>query len=227
MHKLKLFITAIFCIALIASCSKGKEETAKTETKEAVPYTSMDQVPEGHPAMPGQTDDSNKGLPAGHPPMGKEDKPKAMTESDVQSAHSGIKAETVEAGMHGKVRKDKPIITSAEIVDKWKEVKILVKDKKSGKEEELTIKTGFSAEFKGSGYTVKVNTFLPHYAMSEEKYHSLSNEPNNPAAYIELIKEDKTVTHGWIFKNFPDFDSFTNDDISLTLLTPKDQPVKK
>ncbi|MGQ9578860.1 MAG: cytochrome c biogenesis protein ResB [Candidatus Aminicenantales bacterium] len=51
-----------------------------------------------------------------------------------------------------------------------------------------------------------VRHFLPDFVLDENRQpFSRSNEPNNPAALVEIIRNGEKVYSGWLFARFPDF----------------------
>ncbi len=53
---------------------------------------------------------------------------------------------------------------------------------------------------------IHVHRFLPDFVLDENKRpFSRSNEPNNPAAFVEVTREGERIFSGWLFARFPDF----------------------
>lgn len=54
--------------------------------------------------------------------------------------------------------------------------------------------------------TIHVLRFLPDFVLDENKRpFSRSNEPNNPAAFVEVARKGEKTFSGWLFARFPDF----------------------
>lgn len=161
------------------------------------------------PATPGAPGQEGQGkLPEGHPPVDK------TTEDITKVAHTNIKTQ-------------KEIKISDDVKAKWKEVKIEVTDS-SQKKELLTLKVGNVVPLKKEPFKLKVEVFVPDYAISDNKILSRSNEPKNPAVLIDLMDGDKTVARGWIFKEFPEFNSYNDDRFQIALIAPaSEKPLVK
>ncbi|HYA48667.1 MAG TPA: cytochrome c biogenesis protein ResB, partial [Burkholderiales bacterium] len=57
------------------------------------------------------------------------------------------------------------------------------------------------------GSRVSVRRFVPDFVMGEgNEVRSRSDEPNNPAALVEVRKGDEQVLARWVFARFPEFD---------------------
>jgi cytochrome c biogenesis protein len=54
--------------------------------------------------------------------------------------------------------------------------------------------------------TVAVSRFLPDFVLGEANEPvNRSNQPNNPAAFVEGYRGEAKIFSGWIFANYPDF----------------------
>jgi hypothetical protein len=69
----------------------------------------------------------------------------------------------------------------------------------------------------GSGLRLKVESFLPDFKMTPGGITSLSNEPNNPAARVEVVEDGKTVFKGWLFKLYPEAHPFQHPKYRVVL----------
>ncbi len=55
--------------------------------------------------------------------------------------------------------------------------------------------------------------FVPDFFIDENRVvRNRSLEPNNPAAAIEVYKDEKKISEGWIFAKFPDFSQMHSDE---------------
>lgn len=140
-------------------------------------------------------------LPEGHPAVG------APAGDMAKVAHSNIKSQ-------------KGVVLSEDVKAKWKEVKMEITDTSTKATEVLTLKVGETVPLKKDGFKLKVEAFVPDYAIVEDHIESRSNEPKNPAVLVELMEGDKTTARGWVFKDFPEFNSYNNERIHLTLVSP-------
>jgi len=155
------------------------------------------------PAVAGQAGQAGQGqLPEGHPSVGG-----APAGDMAKVEHSGIKSQ-------------KGVVLSEDVKAKWKEVKMEITDTATKSTEVLNLKVGETVPLKKNGFKLKVEAFVPDYAIVEDHIESRSNEPKNPAVLVELIEGDKTTARGWVFKDFPEFNSYNSDRIHLTLVSP-------
>lgn len=144
-------------------------------------------------------------VPEGHPPA---DHP-AMdkTAEDIQKlAHSSIKTQ-------------KEVFLTDEVKAKWKEVTLELTEGASKTSQAVKVKVGESVKL-NERFRLKVDAFVPDYAIAENRIESRSNEPRNPAVLLELLEGDKAVAKGWVFKDFPEFNSYTDDRFPVKLLGP-------
>lgn len=59
---------------------------------------------------------------------------------------------------------------------------------------------------KNTNYKIKVLYFIPDFALDEKmQIFSKSEEPNNPAIFVQLIEPNGKIREFWIFQKFPDF----------------------
>lgn len=100
----------------------------------------------------------------------------------------------------------------------WKAVKIevLYKEKKSKKQ--FTVPLGSEFKIPDSDLVVKIGEFLPHFTMTADSITSSSNNPENPAAQIEVLLGGKSLFHGWLFSKFPDVHPFQHDQYGITMI---------
>ncbi|MBI5345227.1 MAG: hypothetical protein HZB83_07850 [Deltaproteobacteria bacterium] len=122
--------------------------------------------------------------PAGHPAVDK------TAEDITKAAHGGIKTQ-------------KEVRLSEEVRARWKEVKLQITDASSRATGTVTIKVGGDVKLTNDGYRLRVETFVPDYAIADKHIESRSSEPKNPAVLVNLLEGDKSVARGWIFKDFP------------------------
>ncbi len=140
-------------------------------------------------------------LPQGHPAVGQSTGDMAM------AAHANVKTQ-------------KEVVLSDDVKAKWNEVKMEITDTSSKAAEMLTAKVGATVPLKKDGFKLKVEAFVPDYAIVEDHIESRSNEPKNPAVLVDLMDGDKTVARGWVFREFPEFNSYNNDAIHIALVSP-------
>lgn len=120
---------------------------------------------------------------------------------------------------HANIKTQKEVILKDEVRAKWKEVKLEITETASKSKETVAVKVGGDIQLK-AGMRLKVDAFVPDYAISDNRIESRSNEPNNPAVLIELVDGGKSVSKGWVFKEFPEFNSYTDDRFPVKLVGP-------
>ncbi|MBI5410188.1 MAG: hypothetical protein HZA14_12575 [Nitrospirae bacterium] len=129
-------------------------------------------------------------------------------------------AQDINKAAHANIKTQKEVKLSEEVKAKWKEVKMELTDPATKSAEVLTLKVGNAVALKRPGFKLKVEAFVPDYAISDNHIESRSNEPKNPAVLVELMDGDKSVAKGWVFKDFPEFNSYTDDRFPLKLVAP-------
>ena len=145
-------------------------------------------------------------LPEGHPVVNKSDGA-ASGAMDAMVKHRGMKSQ-------------RQVVVSDEIKAKWKSVELEVVDRKFNRKEVVKVDIGKERELGKTGYYIKVEAFLPDYAVFSDRIGSRSEELNNPAVLVELTKDDTTIAKGWVFKNFPAFNSYQHERFALSLVAP-------
>jgi len=139
-------------------------------------------------------------LPEGHQPVDK------MQEDISKVQHANIKTQ-------------KTVSLSDEVKAKWKEVRLELTDNASGAKETVTIKVGGDVKLK-EGVRLKVDAIVPDYAIAENTIESRSNEARNPAVLLELEEDGKATARGWVFRDFPEFNSYNDGKFTVKLLIP-------
>lgn len=150
--------------------------------------------------------EQQQALPEGHQPVDK------MQEDISKVQHANIKTQ-------------KTVSLSNEVKAKWKEVRLELVDNASGAKETVTIKVGGDVKLK-EGVKLRVDALVPDYAIAENTIESRSNEANNPAVLLELVEGDKTVARGWVFRDYPEFNSYNDGKFTVKLLVPTPGPGK-
>lgn len=143
---------------------------------------------------------AEQAAPAGHPPVEQAAPQQPATD------HSAIKSQ-------------KEVKLSKEVLAKWKEAKIEIADSTTGSKNTLTLKVGSTTDLKG-GHKLKLEAFVPDYAIADNHIESRSNEANNPAVLVTVLDGGNTIARGWVFLSFPEFNSFKSDRYSVALLGP-------
>jgi cytochrome c biogenesis protein len=98
-------------------------------------------------------------------------------------------------------------------------IQIGVTQKETGKRQDLTMEVGGSAAIAGTGYTVRADEFLADFSMDNNgKPLSKSQEFNNPAVHVTILKDGKEAYNKWIFAKFPDFHGKGDQPLELQLV---------
>lgn len=196
MNKKALFLIVISTLFIVTACGDKEEAATGDGTDTAGGDYST-------PAAGGAGDGG--ALPEGHPVM--------------PPSGGGVGGFVSATGpsSHPTSATHKGVKVSDEVAAAWKGVKLGVKDGTAAAET-LSIAVGKSVKLGESGFTLKVEAFLPDYAMYDDHIGSRSKDLNNPAVLVELFDGDKSVAKGWIFKSLPQFNSYKNERFSLELV---------
>jgi len=103
------------------------------------------------------------------------------------------------------------------------EVEIMVRlGGEPGLEKSARIKIGEKVSLSDS-LDIYVHRFLPDFVLDENRRpFSRSNEPNNPAALVEVSRKGEKIFSGWLFARFPDFGQVHPDKSAPLSLQLKD-----
>jgi len=121
-------------------------------------------------------------------------------------------------GAPGAAPVEKTIVVPDAVKGAWKAVKIEVEYKEKKSKKAFTIPLNSEFKVPDSDLTLKVGGFLPHFTMAADQITSSSNNPENPAAQLEVFQGGNEVFHGWLFALHPTVHPFTNDKYGVTLL---------
>jgi Uncharacterized protein conserved in bacteria (DUF2155) len=113
---------------------------------------------------------------------------------------------------------EKTIIVPDAVKGAWKAVKIEVEYKEKKSKKAFTVPLNSEFKVPDTDLTLKVGGFLPHFTMAADQITSNSNNPENPAAQLEVFQGGNEVFHGWLFALHPTVHPFTNDKYGVTLL---------
>ncbi len=113
---------------------------------------------------------------------------------------------------------EKKIIVPDAVKGAWKAVKIEVEYKEKKSKKAFTVPLNSEFKVPDTDLTLKVGGFLPHFTMAADQITSSSNNPENPAAQLEVFQGGNEVFHGWLFALHPTVHPFTNDKYGVTLL---------
>lgn len=139
-------------------------------------------------------------MPEGHPSVGDQ----SMTEA-AQVSHANIKTQ-------------KEVSISDEVKKKWTMAKVDITDASTKQTMTVTLTVGKAVKLNDAGLKIKLEVIVPDYAIAESKIETRSNEAKNPAALIEIIEGDKVTSRGWVFRDFPEFNSYTDTRFPVVLV---------
>jgi hypothetical protein len=113
---------------------------------------------------------------------------------------------------------EKKIVVPDSVKGAWKAVKVEVEFKEKKNKKTFTIPVNSEFKVPDTDLTFKVGNFLPHFTMAADQITSGSNNPENPAAQLEVFQGGKEIFHGWLFSKFPAVHPFTHDKYGVALL---------
>lgn len=128
-------------------------------------------------------------------------------------------AEDIQKLAHSTIKTQKEVFLKDEVKARWKEVTLELTEGATKASQAVKAKVGGSVKL-DERFKLRVEAFVPDYAIAENRIESRSNEPKNPAVLLELLDGDKVVAKGWVFKDFPEFNSYTDDRFPVKLLGP-------
>jgi hypothetical protein len=133
--------------------------------------------------------------------------------------------EAIQRASHANIKTQKEVVLTDEMKAKWNEVQVAITDNANQRTETITLKVGSKVKLTEEGYFLTIDAFVPDYAIAESKIVSRSDEPNNPAMLVSLYENETQITRGWVFKDFAEFNSYSNSRFVLQLVGPgSDRP---
>lgn len=138
-------------------------------------------------------------------------------------AEQGPVMEAPAVSQHDSVQKIQyKVVVPTGVKDKWSAVKLLIKDKKLNKTQEVTVKLGDEIKIPDSKLTAKVGVFLPDFKMGAQIITSASNSPNNPAVGVLILENGSQIfpesgEWGWLYSKHPDIHPFQHERYVLIL----------
>ncbi len=115
-------------------------------------------------------------------------------------------------------KKESKIIVPADVVVRWKAVKIAVIDKSNVTQKQYTIPIGGKLAVPSSSLVIEVETFLPAFTMEGSVMTSSSNELKNPGAKVRITENGTVIFKGWLFSLFPKTHAFMHPKYGFTLV---------
>lgn len=209
-------VSAILVLAILSGCEQAAEEN-REEKGDLATVTAPGVIT------------GDEALPAGHPPI---EGLQAPVPSDAGAALPPNHASMLEAGdeIAAGVRPDDepehPPSSGKELVvavpesvkGSWSAVQLSL-SLADGTTKEIRAILGEETQLPDPGLTVRAEIFLPAYISDFETIKSASNELTNPAVKVRLFKDQKAIAVGWLFQNFPEFNSFKSELAAFQLLS--------
>jgi hypothetical protein len=103
-----------------------------------------------------------------------------------------------------------------QVSEKWKSVGLAVTGA-DGKTTIARVNLGGVFADPHKLFLLRAVAFAPSFEASEGRVTSRSNQLENPAVLVHLISKDRIVAEGWIFQKFPQFNTFSSDQIKVAL----------
>lgn len=109
------------------------------------------------------------------------------------------------------------IIPSPEAAAKWKSADLSVRAAGHA-EQRLRVSIGGQQPVTATDLTISVLAYLPSFKINGNTVTSSSNNPDNPAVFVQLRNPQGKLAEGWVFQKLPQFDTFHSDKVTVTLL---------
>jgi len=103
------------------------------------------------------------------------------------------------------------------IKGKWKAVVLTVEDRSLGTNNDYTVNLGDTLDIPDSDLSVKVKEFFPAFMMNGSTITSASNNPENPAAKVEVKEGGAVIFDSWLFAKFPTTHPFPHQRFGIIL----------
>ena len=149
----------------------------------------------------------------------KEASTEGRTEGPAQHRAKDV-TETMAQAAHAVRPPTREINVSEEVRNKWKEVQLQITDTSQQKTQLITLQIGTSVRLNDEGERLGIEIYIPDYSIADKQIESRSNEPNNPAVFVNLTHEGKVLESGWIFMHLPEYNSFVHKRFHLVLVGP-------
>lgn len=112
----------------------------------------------------------------------------------------------------------KPVVIPPALQNRWKAVRIVLKAKKSGKEQSFALPLGQDAKLPPSPLHITLQYPLPSFSMEGGVFTSKSEQMENPAVFAILREGNKVLFQGWMFVKFPDTHAFEHPDYAIRVV---------
>jgi len=155
-------------------------------------------------------------------PVAKKEQTQVEKKHAMPGGHPAVKTTTddIAKASHSQIKTSKAVKISDKVRKKWTSVTVEISDMSAKARKSVKLPVGSTTQLTDDGYEVKVEVLVPDYAINGNHIESRSNEAKNPAVLIDLLKNGKVETRGWIFTQFPEFNSFNNKRFRFVLKEP-------
>lgn len=119
-----------------------------------------------------------------------------------------------------KQQSDKKEITQDEVKGVFKNLTLKITKKKNKESFVVLVPIGQKSNIDNTTLAIEIVSYYPDFVMDETKDAiTKSLEERNPAAKVNIYKDDKIAFKGWLFANFPDIHAFEDSDYDVKLIT--------
>lgn len=200
---------ALICITAIAGC----DQTPSATDKKTVAETDQAMMTPASGVVSNIVVRGDETLPPNHPPL-----PSAPPPHPIDSVDNPSDLNQQLASLHPRQTNKKIDVSVPDSVKgRWASATLAV-TVDNGPEKKLKLTIGETISLTKS-LQLHLAHFLPAYTSDSQTVTSSSNKLVNPAVQIQSILNGKTETEGWVFQKFPDFNSFSSEQIKVRLIS--------
>jgi hypothetical protein len=118
------------------------------------------------------------------------------------------------------VRNGKDEISQDEVISVFKKLTLRITDKHNNKSFEIVAPMGKKINIDNTSLAVEILEYYPDFVMGEDRgVVTKSLDERNPAAKVNIYKEEKIIFKGWLFAKFPDIHAFEDSDYDVKLVS--------
>jgi hypothetical protein len=213
---------SLVCAVSISGCDKNQGNKAGTTAPafpaapvvmaaSAVPPVMAPAMNEGK--MSNVPVNGNEPLPPNHPSIAAMNPPHP---SGLANEKANLDQQIAAQHPKSEGKKKLAIVVPDSIKGKWSAAKIAVTI--NGAEKEMKVAIGDKISL-GNNVQIQVTHYFPAYTSDFKSATSSSNEQINPAIMVQAVANGKVVSEGWVFQNFPDFNSFKSEQVKVRLIS--------
>lgn len=188
----------LMTVVLTYGCDKGPtQETAPAQPTATAPQT----MPADHPPTEVKVEPAEvlAQLPSGHPTL------------------AGLTDQAPPATGHTTRPRNEPkVIVPDSVRARWKTVSLEVS--LAGVKRELQVAPGEQVALEQDGLSLAIGAFLPAYMSDFSQVTSEGDELSNPALQVSVLRNGAVVEKGWLFRDYPDFNTVSKELVVLRLL---------